>query len=135
MTDAISPRGKISDNSIAKSYVVGQEIRNNSRLGHAQSRGLELLHFGVTVKVLGLALSQPSQYCPSSAAFGERGHGGALVGDEARGLCDALVTRENSTHDGREGYSTTSDREVIEEDEGEERLTNRASGSGGGSVV
>jgi hypothetical protein len=50
----------LATNSIVQSEAIALEDGNNSRLSHAQGRGLELLHIGVTVRVLGLALSQPS---------------------------------------------------------------------------
>jgi hypothetical protein len=37
---------------------------------------------------------------------------GQLVGDGGL-VCNALVTRENSTHDGREGYSIMSKRDQL----------------------
>lgn len=93
---------RVSDrNSIVEQAAIAQEIENYSRLSHAQSRGLELLHIGVTVKVLGLAIEStiPRLNVPRS---GEQATSRGRGGRPGSG-CNELVTRENSTHDGREG--------------------------------
>ena len=63
-----------------------EELRY-SRLGHAQSRGLELLHIGVTVGLLAMTRRSPTIPLLSMAGV--------------RARHNALVARKNSTHDGQ----------------------------------